>query len=198
VLYLSDTSLLRRGIRYVCEIAPSARRGTLAALPQFMAAVGVCLGYFVCYGSTKLSSTMSWRAPYIIQVAVSIILLVCCFVLPESPRWLISQGKREETIRSIRKLDISMAEDEMDFLREENQQNPSLSLWNSLMLAFRSGYRARTLLALFILGMVQLSGIDGVLYVSKSMILHDMISNLNSTPQNCLPKQAFQGSKHHS
>jgi MFS family permease len=163
-----------------------------------MAAVGVCLGYFVCYGSTKLSSTMSWRAPYIIQVAISIILLVCCFVLPESPRWLISQGKREETIRSIRNLDISTAEVEMDFLREENQQNPSLSLWNSLMLAFRGGYRARTLLALFILGMVQLSGIDGVLYVSKSMIRHKMRSNLNSTPQHYLPKQAFQGSKHHS
>ncbi|KAK6074014.1 polyol transporter 2-like protein 1 [Seiridium cupressi] len=39
-----------------------------------------------------------------------------------------------------------------------------LSPWQSLALLFRRGYRSRTILALFILGMVQLSGIDGVLY----------------------------------
>jgi len=49
------------------------------------------------------------------------------------------------------------------------EQRPSLSAWRGFLLLFRRGYRARTILALFILGMVQLSGIDGVLYYAPTL-----------------------------
>lgn len=44
------------------------------------------------------------------------------------------------------------------------QPQPSLS-WRAVSDLFRKEYRFRTTLALFILGMIQLCGIDGVLYV---------------------------------
>jgi len=40
----------------------------------------------------------------------------------------------------------------------------------AIVTIFRRQYRAKTILALFVLGMVQLSGIDGVLYVSPKVI----------------------------
>lgn len=37
--------LLRVICRYITEIAPSARRGMLVSMPQFMACAGICAGY---------------------------------------------------------------------------------------------------------------------------------------------------------
>jgi MFS family permease len=150
---------------YICEIAPSKRRGMLAGLPQFTSTAGVCIGYFICYGTVHIGSSMAWRLPYIFQACVGVGLALSCMLLPESPRWLILHGKRTEAIKALDRLNFSMVEAEKDIL-SSTEQRPSLSAWQGFLLLFRRGYRARTILALFVLGMVQLSGIDGVLYVS--------------------------------
>jgi MFS family permease len=158
-VYLSNVAV------YICEIAPVKRRGMLAGLPQFMATAGVCVGYFICYGTAHIGSSMSWRLPYIFQGSIGAGLVLGCLLLPESPRWLIVHGRRTEAIKALDRLNFSMVEAEKDILNS-NEQRPSLSAWQGFLLLFRRGYRARTILALFVLGMVQLSGIDGVLYVS--------------------------------
>lgn len=141
-------------------------RGILAGLPQFMATAGVCVGYFTCYASVAIQSSMAWRVPYLVQIALSVVLVASCIVLPDSPRWLMLHGRRAEALKSLHRLDFSMVEAERDFLTA-TEQRPSLSFWQNFTLLFRKGYRARTILALFVLGMVQLSGIDGVLYVGS-------------------------------
>ncbi|KAM0463319.1 hypothetical protein ACHAO4_000032 [Trichoderma viride] len=153
-IFLSNVSV------YICEVAPAKHRGMLVGLPQFQAATGVCLGYFTCYGSVKLSGSIAWRLPLALQSVVGAALTLSCLVLPESPRWLIQNGKTQQARRSLQKLEFDMAEAERDFLTS-TQERVSLSLWQSLAMLFKRGYRARTMLALFILGMVQLSGIDG-------------------------------------
>jgi len=62
-----------------------------------------------------------------------------------------------------------MVEAEKDMLSAQNEQQMSLSAWQGFTLLFKKGYRARTILALFVLGMVQLSGIDGVLYYAPTL-----------------------------
>lgn len=132
------------------------------SMPQFMACAGICSGYFTCYGSVRASSSMAWRAPFVVQSAVAMVLATSCLILPQSPRWLIVQGKREQAIKALERLDFSRTEAEKDILRPMEQSSPSLSMLQSIRLCFRRGYRSRTILALFTLGMVQLCGIDGV------------------------------------
>lgn len=159
-VYLTNVSV------YITEIAPAKSRGMLAGMPQFMATTGVCVGYFICYGTVHIQSSMAWRLPYVIQGALALAFGVSCLVLPESPRWLMLHGKRDEAIKALRQLDFSMDEAESGFLLA-TEQRPSMSPWQSFKLLFTRSYRARTILALFVLGMVQLSGIDGVIYVSR-------------------------------
>ncbi|KAI3336072.1 general substrate transporter [Ustulina deusta] len=128
-----------------------------------MSITGMALGYFTCYGSIHIDSSFSWRLLFVVQVIVSALLTWSCFVLPESPRWLQAQGKRDEALRAFEQLEISMVEAERIMLAPTTQ-NLSLSPWQSLLLLFRKTYSPRTILALFILGMVQLSGIDAILY----------------------------------
>ena len=160
-VYLSNVSV------YITEIAPAKSRGMLAGMPQFMATTGVCVGYFICYGTVHIESSMAWRLPYVIQGSLALIFGISCLLLPESPRWLMLHGKRDEAIRALERLNFSMAEAEGGFLTA-TEQHLSLSPWQSFLLLFSRGYRARTILALFVLGMVQLSGIDGVIYVSAT------------------------------
>ena len=128
---------------------------------------GLCAGYFTCYGSIHIDSTISWRLPFILEAGAAVLLAICCCYLPTSPRWLLVQGRRDEALRQLERLEIPKIEAEKDILRPEVRQQSSRSIWNASASLFKRQYRLRTMLGLFVLGMVQLSGIDGVLYVSS-------------------------------
>ena len=153
-------------LRYITEIAPRARRGTLVSMPQLMAAFGLCAGYFTCYGTIHIRTTLSWRIPFIIQGAIGFTLAMSCLWLPTSPRWLLLHNRRDEALKAIARLDISQAEAEKDILRPTVPAPPRKFAVKDFLTIFKREYRGRTMLGLFILGVIQLCGIDGVLYVS--------------------------------
>ncbi|KAI1744727.1 general substrate transporter [Xylaria scruposa] len=165
---------------YICEIAPVRHRGTLAGLPQFMSVTGISLGYFTCYGSIHIDSSFAWRLPFIAQVVLSALFILCCFVLPESPRWLQIQGKGEEAKQALERLEVNAIEAERIMVTTTGQAI-SLSPWRSFLLLFRKAYRQRTILALFILGMVQLSGIDAILYYAPILFKQAGLSSENAS-----------------
>lgn len=167
--------------RYVCEIAPSRRRGTLANIPQLITTMGVCVGYFTCYGSVRIASSMSWRLPFVVQGIVGATLATSCFFLPDSPRWLMLHGKRNQALKSIQRLDFSSVEAEELIRAPETSNVVALGPYDSFRLCFRRPYRYRTTLALFVLGMVQLSGIDGVLYYAPTLFAQAGLSSETST-----------------
>ncbi len=151
---------------YITEIAPRTRRGMLVSMPQFMAAAGICAGYFTCYGTIHITSSVSWRLPFIIAAILAVCLAISCLYLPMSPRWLLLHGRRDEALRESERLNLSRAEVEKDMLTMASRNKPQLSLVQGFSAVFHRQYRMRTILGLFILGMIQLCGIDGVLYVS--------------------------------
>jgi MFS family permease len=167
-LYLGNMNV------YICEIAPKARRGTLVAMPQLLVTAGTCAGYFTCYATIRMKSQWQWRLPFVIQVAGGALLALACLLLPTSPRWLLLNDQPQIALRNLKKLDLT--EDELVVSSDNasagpgevniNTPPPHTSLsWSAITDLFRRKYRFRTTLALFILGMVQLCGIDGVLYV---------------------------------
>jgi MFS family permease len=53
-----DFALTNIGV-YICGMAPSRSRGKFVSLPQFGAAIIVCIGYLSCYGSIHIECNMS-------------------------------------------------------------------------------------------------------------------------------------------
>ncbi|KAK4565660.1 hypothetical protein LTR86_003508 [Recurvomyces mirabilis] len=102
---------------------------------------------------------------------VSTGLTIACFFLPPSPRILILHGRRDEAIKAIEQLGIQQAEAEKDILRvrDEDLAMARTTFWQSFTTIWKRQYRSRTILALFILGMVQLCGIDGILYYAPTL-----------------------------
>ncbi|EED23523.1 MFS sugar transporter, putative [Talaromyces stipitatus ATCC 10500] len=165
---------------YICEISPPSKRGPLTSTPQLLITLGLCVGFFVCYGSATVNSSLSWRLPFAILSALALSFSLASLWLPPSPRWLSLRGRTAEAIATWDILGVSHAEREkieiaegiLEIANPEEASHPQTSQGtnleerrkNSIWELFSHDVRARTLLAAFMMGMQQLSGIDGVLY----------------------------------
>ncbi|KAJ7229403.1 general substrate transporter [Mycena haematopus] len=83
---------------YVVEMAPPQWRGRLTGLFNTFYYAGsiLCTGITIATG--RLHTTRSWRAPLAIQIVAAGILVIFSLLLPESPRWLLSVGRKEEAL----------------------------------------------------------------------------------------------------
>jgi sugar porter (SP) family MFS transporter len=78
---------------YVSELAPPQSRGMLIGLYQFALTAGIALADLVGYW---LASQHGWRLMFGIGAIPAAIFLACILTLPESPRWLLAQGRDQE------------------------------------------------------------------------------------------------------
>lgn len=140
----------------------------------------------MCYGTVKIPTSFSWRFPFALQAGVSFSLtLAALYYLPESPRWLNHRGHPEKAESAWAKLEVPIADRGPDTLEDsvqrEEQHGTDLGLVGRLRLYYSNGVlnlrrvagpasRKQALLAVFLMSMQQLSGIDGVLYVSSTFL----------------------------
>jgi sugar porter (SP) family MFS transporter len=99
------------GPMYISEISPADRRGRLVALFQFNVVSGILLAFLSNYLLFDVSED-SWRWMLGIQAVPSLIFFVMVFFVPESPRWLVHQGRNKEAetvLGSIGEKNISTA-----------------------------------------------------------------------------------------
>jgi MFS family permease len=85
------------GPAYIVELAHPAYRGVQAGMYNNFWWLGNILAGWTTYGSNlHLMNSWAWRVPTLAQCFLPSIAM--CFILffPESPRWLIAHGRREE------------------------------------------------------------------------------------------------------
>jgi MFS family permease len=159
----------------ICEISPTRARGALTTGPQLATTLGLVLGYFVSYGTSGIQSSLSWRLPWIILASLSMVLCALSFFfLPESPQWLGLHGKYEMAEEAWERLGVTPAEREKVevnvVIRETGPDVDDVkdNTTKKLLDIFSKDVWGRTVLAVFLMGMQQMSGIDGVLYVCRT------------------------------
>lgn len=81
---------------YSAEISSPASRGTLTSLPELCISFGILLGYVSNFGFGRLSLKLGWRLMLGIAALPSIALAFGILKMPESPRWLVMQGRLED------------------------------------------------------------------------------------------------------
>lgn len=99
---------------YLAELSPAEKRGSVSSLFQLMVMSGILLAYITNYSFSGLY--IGWRFMLGFAAIPSVILLLGSLVLPESPRFLVKDGRVDEArevLQQMNKHNISAVNDEL-------------------------------------------------------------------------------------
>ncbi|KAH7017090.1 general substrate transporter [Ilyonectria destructans] len=89
------------GAPFITEIAHPAHRSTATALFLTFYSLGSVTAGWCTFGTFRIDGTASWRIPSALQGFPSVIQLIFIWFVPESPRWLVSKGHKEEALAML-------------------------------------------------------------------------------------------------
>ena len=103
---------------FVAEIALSTIRGRLVSFWQMFWSFGAIEAAYISLGTSYYSNlgNWMWKIPCIIQLVTPLMVCSMIFFCPESPRWLVGQGRIEEARASL--LRVRLPEDVEDELKD--------------------------------------------------------------------------------
>ncbi|AKP47383.1 sugar porter family MFS transporter [Bacillus smithii] len=115
---------------YLSEMAPTSIRGALSSLNQLMIMTGILLAYIVNY---LFSSIEGWRWMLGVAFIPGLLLLIGMFFLPESPRWLLKQGRENEARSILNHMRKGRGvEEEIDEIKLANQLEQEQGGWKEV------------------------------------------------------------------
>lgn len=86
---------------YISEMAPASLRGGMVSLNQLAVTIGILVSYGVNY---VFSHNENWHAMFAVGALPGLVLLIGMYLLPESPRWLVSVRRKEEAAGVLKKI----------------------------------------------------------------------------------------------
>ena len=112
---------------YISEVAPAQIRGRLTTVQQIMIITGLTAAFVVNYflaASAGVSTASfwlgieAWRWMFLMQALPAAIFLVALFMIPESPRYLVSKGRIDRALAVLTTLfGADVARSKLDEIR---------------------------------------------------------------------------------
>ncbi|KAJ3314486.1 hypothetical protein HDU93_004762, partial [Gonapodya sp. JEL0774] len=183
---LGQGLMLPSGPVYMGEIAPVQIRGTMMSVWQLMYSVGALFSYLVALivGYHPELGQWQWRTVLIFQVAAPLFFLVTVWMGPESPRWLIYNGRYDEAravlakLRADQDIDAELLEI-TQVITKEKAENPGT--WAVYQMLFtKPNMIKRLTMAIFINFSQQCTG-QNVLNSYSSKIYNSIFNNQGTT-----------------
>ena len=165
---------------YIAEIAPAKWRGRLGSLFQLGIVTGIFLTLFINgwiqkSGDADWNAAWGWRWMLGTEVVPAALFLALLFAVPESPRWLIQEGREAEAGRILERVGgASHATAEIAAVKEVLQQETGT--FGEL---FSARYRLPLLTAFVLMAGAQFSGINSIMYYSTE-IFRNATGNANA------------------
>src|ERR671920_995436 len=149
---------------YIAESAPKSVRGSMLVTFQIATTSGIAIAYFV---GLALASTESWRLILSLSAIPAVIVLLLVVRLPDTARWLLMNGQREEAVDLLRRVNPDMdSEREADLIEEDLSYEEKGSFSELFQGQFRKA-------GIFVVGLgflVQITGINAIVYYSPTII----------------------------
>jgi len=161
---------------YISEISPARNRGALVSLNQLLITVGILISYLTDYA---LADGEHWRWMFALAAIPAVVLGVGMVFLPESPRWLVSVGKRELARQVLGKVRSSKGADEELELIESYNEGQEVR-WTEL---FRLEYRPALIVGIGLAIFQQITGINTIIYYAPTIF---QLAGFSSAAQSIL------------
>lgn len=150
---------------YIAEISPARIRGRMVSINQFAIVSGFLVVYFVNYfialqGDAAWNEQLGWRWMFGSESLPALGLLILAFLVPESPRWLTKQGRTDEALHILSRVDgADYARAELAEIRETLAHEGG-----SLRQLFIPGMRIVLVIGVVLAVLQQVTGINVFLY----------------------------------
>ncbi|KAI0474716.1 general substrate transporter [Xylaria cf. heliscus] len=87
---------------WLAECSSAAHRGRNVITTGIFMCLGYALSNWIDFGFYFIKdSSLQWRLPLAVSNALSLVVIVSIFFLPESPRWLASVGQMDQAIANL-------------------------------------------------------------------------------------------------
>ncbi|KRE35201.1 sugar porter family MFS transporter [Paenibacillus sp. Soil522] len=155
---------------YNAEIAPAKYRGRLVALNQLAIVSGIFLTYFVNLwisgsGDEAWGVASAWRWMFGVGAVPGLLFLILLFFVPESPRWLIKQGRAAESLPILLKIHgEELAKKEVVDIKQSFEEESG-----SIRQLFNPGLRIALLVGVGLAVLQQVTGINAVMYYAPEI-----------------------------
>ena len=155
---------------YNAEISPAKYRGRLVALNQLAVVTGIFVVYFINsyiagLGDQAWNVSTGWRWMFGVGVLPGILFLALLFFVPESPRWLIKQGRASEALPVLIKIHgEELAKQEVLDIKESYRQDAG-----PLRDLLRPGLRLALFVGIGLAVLQQITGINAVMYYAPEI-----------------------------
>lgn len=154
---------------YIAEISPTKMRGTLVSLFQLLITIGILVSYLSDVAFANNDVLSSWRPMFYAGIIPGLILLIGMLFLPETPRWLMSKGREEESREILRMVEEpKLVEDSIRRMKDEINKDKEKASFNEI---FRPWLRTALIIAVGIMFIQQFVGINTVIYYSPKIFI---------------------------
>jgi sugar porter (SP) family MFS transporter len=157
---------------YISEVAPANARGWQVSLFQLAITVGILLAYVVDYA---FAGIQGWRWMFGISIVPAAIFGISMFFLPESPRWLLRRGERDNALAMLARVrgtsDIHV---ELQEIEESLTRAPESGRFSDL---FAPSIRPALIVGIGLAIFQQITGINTVIYYAPLIIQSAGISS---------------------
>lgn len=144
---------------YLAEVAPEHIRGAMISTYQLMITIGILVAFL---SDTALSYTGAWRWMLGVIAIPGALFLLGVLMLPDSPRWLMMRGRRDEALGVLQRLRGDSAIVEREAADIEEQLKTPQRGWH-LFLENRN-FRRSVGLGVLLQLMQQFTGMNVVMY----------------------------------
>lgn len=155
---------------YLSETAPASIRGSMGTLFQLMITIGIFLISVTNVYIAKAFATATLALPlmFLVIAVFAILMFATSFVLPESPRWLMLKGRKEEATKVLQK--IFNTQDEIDLEINEIAETLAEDRQQTGLAVIFKGYFFKVLIIGVALQMFQqLVGINVMIYYAPTI-----------------------------
>jgi len=149
---------------YAAELAPTALRGRFVSAYQLAITIGIFLAYLV---DGWLAKSDAWRWMLGVSAIPGLLLFSVTLIAPESPRWLMKIGRRNDASAQLEKIHPGVdSKPSLDTIEQALRQEGGHASWGEV---FSKTWRRPLLIGVGLAVFQQITGINAIIYYADQI-----------------------------
>ena len=150
---------------YAAEQAPTRLRGRFVSIYQLAITIGIFIAYLV---DQALINNDMWRVMLGVSAVPAVLLLIVMFPMPDSPRWFVKVGRRDDAIKALGKVrpDVDAAAEVAEIEKAAQEDDAKKATWAEV---FSKKLRKPLTIGIGLAVFQQITGINAIIYYANKI-----------------------------